>query len=211
MYVPKDSNSAFDKWEIPPKRLKPIFGFDSRRSFFAGRGVKLFGIRGGVQYYDKYRTGIGIYGFNQPLIMRDIPVEQPDYDLNDPRTRYQVSYVGLFYERIWHSHRRWEITTPAYLGIGGLNIEYMDTTGQFSFLQSGGFTMMEVDGSAQFKVFTWLALHAGLGYRVVFSNELQLQKAFNGATYSFGIGILIGPLWREIFGYKEEKESGADG
>ncbi len=87
-------NTQNDPW-LHSKKAMFFMGFDSRNSFFAGRGVKVFGVRAGIQHYFKYRTGIGLYGITNGVTMQDVSVNRPDAT-DTSLTRYNLGFLVFF-------------------------------------------------------------------------------------------------------------------
>jgi hypothetical protein len=195
--IPARDSLTDDPW-LHSRKAGFFVGFDSRNSFFAGQGVKIFGVRMGIQHYFKYRVGLGIYGFNNDVTLPDIPLNRPDAtDTSD--TRFRVSYLGLFYERILLKSRRWEVSVPVALGLGSLNSSYEDTAGVFRPLLQTPYTALEPSAGFMFRPIRWIGVGAGVGYRWIFRGERELRKAFNTPFYAIRFTIMFGELYRMVF------------
>jgi hypothetical protein len=112
--------------------------------------------------------------------------------------------LSLFYDYIWLRTKRWDLTTPIHLGSGNISISYLDTTGQRSapFLsQSVG--MLGFGGAAQFKVFRWFALGAGVGYRKMLTRDINIGRSLTAPYYQFQLKLLVGELYRMTFRRRE--------
>ena len=178
--------------------MEVLIGFDSRRSFFAGRNVKINGLRLGMQYKDIHRFGLGFYGFRQGVVLDEIDVNEPDAT-DTSLVRFNAGYVALFYEFVFFKTKRWELMTPVYLGAGNVDVTYTDTAGLYRPLVQRPFSTGEITFTAQFKVWPWFALGAGAGYRLIFNAEPEIRQAFNSPIYILKASVLFGELYKIIF------------
>jgi hypothetical protein len=66
--------------------------------------------------------------------------------------------------------------------------------------------MMGLGGSAQFKVWRWLALGTGAGYRQMLTRDENIGRSLNAPFYQLQLKLLLGELYRMAF-RKEELEA----
>lgn len=184
------------------KKTKLLLGFDSRRSFFADRNIKVFGLRMGAEYKRVHRFGLGFYFQNRPETFKGLPVNEPDAT-DTSLVRFSTGFAALFYERVVFHNRKWEFSVPIYLGSGNLNSEYTDTTGKFTPRQQIPFRTFGIAATGKYYVWPWLALGTGVGYRFVGSKSPRVQEAFQQPFYMLKVQVLFGELYRSIF-KKEE-------
>lgn len=195
----QDSIAMPMEQENSVKKAKLLFAFDARRSFVLNDKVKFFGIKLGVELYEKHRMGLGIYWMENPVnfVGRIDHLKYPDAT---DTLLFNFSYSGLFYDYIWLRSKRWELTTPVHLGLGGLELKYIDTAGRASapFIKGGSF-VFGAGGSVQFKIWRWFALGVGGGYRTMLTREENIKRPLNAPYYQFQVKILLGELYRMAF------------
>lgn len=182
------------------KTAKLLFAFDARRSFVLNEKVKFNGFKIGVELYEKHRLGLGIYGMERPVKFVGFVDRQRFPEATDT-IHFNFNYSGLFYEYIWLRTKRWELSTPLHFGVGGLELKFQDTTGRISpepFVKGGSF-VLGFGGSVQFKVWRWLALGTGGGYRTMLTKEENIKKPLNAPYYQFQVKILLGEIYRMVF------------
>ncbi len=184
---------------------KFYFGFDFNRSFFAGRPVKINGFRVGAKLNYVHRFGIGIYGLNRDVVFRDVEVNELDAT-DTSLVKFSAGYGALFYERAWEVKKRWELMVPVYMGAGTIRGSYTDTAGLYQPLLEKPFSAAGVGFMAQYRIFRWFGVKAGVGYRVVFNGDKEIKQAFNGLYYKYGVTILFGELYRMVFKKDELEE-----
>lgn len=176
---------------------KFIFGFDSRRSIIESKPARIFGLRIGLQHRNqKYRYGLGLYNMQEPLIRLNENVEE----LNEPIDSLNIDfgYLALFYERIWINEKKYEVTTPFVLGLGGVDRSYRDQNGTLIKLPVTNISLLEFGVASHYKFTPWVGLGAGFGYNVVLSGRPELSRAFNSPFYVFKVKLFLGELYRLI-------------
>lgn len=184
------------------KKTKLLVGFDSRRSFFDDRSIKVFGFRFGAEFKRVHRFGLGFYFQNKAEVFRDISV--PETDATDTSyVKLQAGFAALFYERVFFYNKKWEFSCPFYLGAGNLSRQYTDTTGHYSFPKEYPFSTLGAAVTGKYFVWPWLALGTGVGYRFVFSEAPRVKDAFQQPFYMLKVQLLFGELYRAVF-KKEE-------
>ncbi len=188
------------------KKYKFLFAFDARRSFVMDRNVKFNGIKIGLTYLDKARFGLGFYGMRNPIRMQGIQLDPMEYPNASDTIYFNFTYSGLFYEPIWYNSKRWQLSTPVNFGGGEITLSYKvkDSTRTEQFMK-GGVPVFGVRGAAQFKVFRWLAVGTGLGYRFILVEDKQVKSSISAPFYNFSVKVLFGELFRMAF-KKEELE-----
>ena len=194
-------DSIPNKKEI--RKAKIHFAFDARRSAVIDQTAKFNGITFGVELYEKHRIGIGFHGLQQEVRFRGA-VDKDLYPTATDTLFFNFAYTSLFYDRIWFRNKRWELSSPLHLGAGALTIRYMDTAGiKAPPFVNGGSMIASTGGYAQFKVFRWFALGAGVGYRSALIRDKNITRALNAPYYQFQFKLLLGELYKMTF-RKEE-------
>ncbi|WP_258540707.1 hypothetical protein [Parvicella tangerina] len=188
------------------KKAKLMFALDARRSFVLDNKVKFNGFKIGVELYEKHRVGLGFYGLRKPVnfIGR---IDKQEFPEATDTLFFNFNYTGFFYDYVWLRTKRWELTTPTHLGIGAIEIQYQDTAGvrRPPFIK-GGSVVFGIGGSVQFKIWRWLALGTGGGYRAMLSKEENIKRPLNAPYYQFQVKILLGELFRMAFKREELDE-----
>jgi hypothetical protein len=204
----QDSITSIEKpkKERAIRKSKMYFAFDASRSFLSEPNVRFNGIKIGVELMEKHRLGLAIYGLtNQVRFMGEI--DQNEYPTSTDTLYFNFTYASVFYDHVWLRTKRWELTTPFHIGMGGIDISYLDTTGVRSspFLSTNS-VMMGFGGSAQFKVLRWVALGTGAGYRQMLTRDENIGKSLNAPFYQLQLKILLGEIYRMTFKRDELEE-----
>ncbi len=180
------------------KKWKALVGFDANRSFFAGRPVRINGLRLGAKYKNVHRFGVGFYGLRRGVFFKDIEVNQPDAT-DTSYVQFNVGFASLFYEYAFFTSKRWELAVPTFIAAGDVDATYSDTAGIYQPLATSTFFATGTGMVAQFKIIRWFGLKAGFGYRMVFNEDKATRRAFRGPYYKFGVSIFFGDLFNSVF------------
>jgi hypothetical protein len=196
---------------IPPsntvKKFKFIHSFDGKKSFISSQKASVFGFKLGLQYKNKFRTGLGLYFQGEPAT--------ENYTFNEGATRtvaakLDFTYLTLFYEPIVFKNKRWELSVPTQLGIGTAQLSYIDSTQaipQKTIIYSKSAGVTEVVFMAEYKLFRWIGFGSGVGLRAMITEDEVIKKSLNSPIYVFKVRILFGELYKMAF--KEKKEGKA--
>jgi len=189
---------------VRKNNVRFVFSLDGRRSFIGGHRVGIGGLRLGIQYKDRFRTGLGFYGSDAPFkgnkrLNKDTPKER--------RLRGQLNfgYSALFFEPIFFKNKRWEISTPIILGVGDAKLTFYNPDSSIFSSTKQTFSLLELSSTVEYKFLRWAGLGAGLGYRTVFSEEKFITDNFNAPIYIIKVKIFIGELYRGIRKKRKDK------
>lgn len=173
-------------------------GLDGRKSIILGENTEIGGLKIGAILNKKYKMGLGFYWMKNDIVRTGNPGARFQDATN--HLFYSFSYLSLFYERIWHYSKRWQISSPIHLGSASIRADYLNTSNKRkSFLRKNA-PLLEVSGVAQYKFFRWLAVGTGLGTRVILIDDKKTKKALNGPVYILQLKILFGVLWKLYHG-----------
>ncbi len=181
------------------QKPKLSFSFDSRNTFIVGQNANIFGLRAGLDFNGRFRIGLGLQGLTTPIPR--ILIFPPDSVGLPPDTAFThigMSYFTLYTEYAFHKSKRWEFGVPFYLGIG--NASYR--AGGYEFYKST-ISLIETSLYGQFYIFSWLALHSGMGYRLMLKSNSAISGRFSGPVYTLGVKVYFGKMYRSVFPKKK--------
>jgi hypothetical protein len=193
--------------ERPRAGFKVLFNFDSRRTQVDGEGARFFGFRLGAQR-GRDIIALGYYGLSDPYYRND--VVRPDIgDTTD--LRLGISYAGLTYERILYDSRRWQLSIPLTLGLGNVTVDQLDTADTYRPLARQEVTVVEPGVKGAFKLFFWLFLTAGAGYRQAVTQDRDARDIYSDFTWNYGISIKLGEIYRYAKRKINDRKNGQEG
>lgn len=191
--------SEYQEDSVKSKNWKLHFGFDGRVSWALGQRTSLGGIKFGMIYKKKHKFGIGMYYFKNPIIRSGIELPEQDYPDATDTTSYNFGYTSLFYEPIWYINRRLSISAPVHFGYATISASYKvnDTTqtAWTNYLNQSD-QIVGFSGVANYKIFRWLAVGTGGGYRFLLTKDARVRKALNRPILIFQVKLLLGVLYK---------------
>ncbi len=159
---------------------KPSYtiSFDSRNSYVSGDPIRVFGIRGGLDY-KKIALFIGYYGSK--------PFEEKE---NNVIQRYTFNYLSATGEYKLYSSYRTNLTSFAQCGMGLNTIKQPNQTKQRQF-----FAPIEFGITGNLRFLRYFGIGAGLGTRIAL---FKGGRKFSGPIYTFGLTLFTSTLFKDI-------------
>lgn len=177
------------------EKPKVSFSFDNRNTFMLGQNANIVGIRAGLEFNERVRIGAGIYGLNTDIPrMIIIPHDSIGIPPDTLLSQVGFSYLSLFTEYAFFKSKRWEFAVPLYLGLGSTSYR----AGSYEY-RKATVSLLETSLYGQFYVFSWLAFHAGAGYRLMLNTNPAVSGRFSGPVYTLGVKVYFGKLYRSVF------------
>ncbi|MEZ4722632.1 MAG: hypothetical protein R2813_12225 [Flavobacteriales bacterium] len=175
-----------------------LFQFDNRNEKYYDTKARMNGVRIGVAFYRRFRTGFGFYS-NNNFYRMDAP--------NLPMNQYAVArlnYNTWFTELAFYRSFRWELSGTYSLGKGTIRYNTFDQSTSIPELVSvdtlTNIRIHDFGVNAQFKIFPWFGLGVGTGYRTLLLPAYpELQGPFSDPYFDFKIKVFLGYAYRSIF------------
>lgn len=197
----KAQDSTYTKPEPKNGKLKFVFNFDTRRSFYGDTKVTYNGIKLGLGN-KRHRFGIGFHGLREPVYRE---INHPIDSATDS-SYFNYTQTSLYYEPIFFQSKRWEFSAPFHLNFGNLTGSFKDTSGRLIPFLDRGTLSLTFSVKGHFKVFRWVGLGFGVGYNQLLGKDIRARKSLSQPFYSYGVKIFIGELWKLTFN-KEYRKS----
>lgn len=180
------------------KEWRVLFSLDARRSFFNQQKIKLNGLKLGAEYKGVHRFGFGFYSLKDFIYINNVSVDE--IDAQNPSTlKTHLSFVSIFYERVFFKTKHWEVAFPAMLGGGSLRAQYQNIYGNYAALDDTPFNVLGTGINAKYYIWGWLIPKASFGYRFVFNSNVPVKNAFQKPYYAYGVSISVGEIYRKVF------------
>lgn len=166
--------------------------FDSKNTFVTGHGVPMKGLELGISFKNKISYMLGVYFLREPIYNRATlykgTTKEATYN-----TQVYINYWSLIAEYSIYRSRRWNIYMPFQIGTGFAKKYYYDST-SLKRADRSRIVPVELSITGNYRIWKFIGLSGGLGYRRAFSSNIIKDEDFNGITYSFGIKIWFGDL-----------------
>jgi len=186
--------------------LKFLLNFDSRNSFLLNQKGKLLGLRVGLEFFKHYRFGLGWYLSAQPIPLPSV------YRMEDTlRQNLRFTYSTFFFEYVIYEDFKWEFSASLPIGRGTGNIDTVSTKYDKPGTQrKGNVGVIAPSIGGHYKIFYWLGIGTGVGYRFVISPEKNVRQSLSAPFYVIKVKLFLGGLYKAIFKpqkVKEEREA----
>lgn len=177
---------------ISKPKPKLIFQLDNRGTFIVRQNIQLYGLRLGVELNKHWRLGFDYHDMISPLIL----AAPPGRDKGDLALKFR--YASFWGEYVWLRTSRWEISTPLHIGYTFAGIRKNSPLRYDLNEQEKHNILSDFSVRGQYKVYDWLGLGAGVGYRQMLDPNPIVQKMFDGPSYSFSVRVFLGKCWQKI-------------
>lgn len=191
------------------KKWKVIGSFDGRRSLIIDQTVNIGGIRLGVQFKNNFRFGNGIYGFQEPIKIPRM-LNKPNLNSTAAQEYIDYTYITWFFEPILYRFRRWQFSIPVCAGQGNATTRLVDNQNLLIKSSEKMGYLAEAAFYAENKVFWWIGIGSGIGYRRILTRNIIDDNKFNGPYYQLAVKLYLGQIARRVFAKKDKPEEDDD-
>ncbi len=197
---------------VVSKRPKLVFSFDGRYSFIKSEAVNISGLKLGLDFRNKFRIGIGVYGLLKP--------EEYSGNVTRPNGTKKIVipfnatlnlWYGVIYGEYVIAHKkRWEISIPIQFGVGQSQIDAepirKENISSIKYLnkndQNTTVFLIEPSITGYYKVFSWIGVGTGIGYRRMIGADDTMNQNFNNPIYIIKVKLFLGDFIKVVSGKK---------
>lgn len=188
------------------KDYQPLIGMDNHYTAFFGQSTNFWGAKLGLEFMQNYRMGFGAYYMPKKVAMAP---KRYDGEADTTYRKFRMHYYTTFFEWIFIRNFRWELALPVSAGYGRAEVEQWvpgrneHTMGRWEKGKDIGEFVATFHIQAHYKIFSWVGIGLGLGWRQIISREPEIQQNLSGAILSYKIKLFPGSLYKALF--KKEK------
>ncbi|WP_139920504.1 hypothetical protein [Hymenobacter sp. DG01] len=193
--APAYSDSTF----VRQKHRRAVFQFDQRFSILNGKVVGINGLKGGIEWRGRWRAGLGVYRLSGGVPTR---IEQPEGTPAGTRDEVRFRYLVAYGEYVFIGNPRWELSTPLQLGGGSYYTKYYFPDGGIRRTNSQFLFVIEPSIAAHYRVFRWIGLGAGTGYRQVMAAGKLPQDDMSGVIFFGRVKLFLGDFIKVVRGHE---------
>ena len=174
---------------------KFIFGFHNRNTFIQSNRTKLYGIIGGLDYNEKLKLTVGIYGFGRAN--QSILVNNADFSQDSVYRFINTNNTSLGVEYDYYHHNRLSLSVPIQIGIGKVEYRYT-ATDKTTEIRTEKYRIVpiEIGTNAYYELIPWVGLKCGVGYRLAVGPKESRRLA--SPYYNLGLSILVGEIYKDL-------------
>ncbi|MCB9192817.1 MAG: hypothetical protein H6602_14240 [Flavobacteriales bacterium] len=188
------------------KDYKPLIGMDNHYTAFYGQSTNFWGAKLGLEFMERYRMGFGAYYMPKKVAMAPVLQEGATDTLYQ---KFRMHYYTTFFEWIFIRNFRWELALPISAGYGRAEVEQW-IPGRNENIMGRWVKGKDVEEfvatfhvQAHYKIFSWVGIGLGFGWRQIISANQQIQRDFSGGILSYKIKLFPHHLYRALF-HKEK-------
>ena len=185
-------DTTLERPTAPFSHRRLVVQYDSRYSFVNGHFCTINGLKLGMEWRGRVRTGAAVY-----FLSTGIPTRQPlpDNAADDADADLRFRYLALYTEYVVLQNSRWSLSANMQLGMGTVYVRYLnDSTGTYDHTPHDFVMMVEPSAAAQLRVFRWASLGAGAGWRQPVLVAPTIRHELSGPVFYARANILLGPL-----------------
>lgn len=170
---------------------------DQRFSPLNGKLVGIYGMKVGLEWRGRLRAGLGGYFLSGGVPTRlEAPPGLPAGTDSELRFRYVTAYG----EYVLVGTPRWEVSTPTQFGFGTVFSSYRTPNGNRQQSSIDHIWMVEPSVVGHMRVFRWIGVGAGAGYRqMLFLNEEE-ERELSGLILIGRVKLFLGDLYKIVRG-----------
>ena len=196
--APAERSETVGRKAVPRiARTRFVALYDSRYSIINHKLTTINGLKAGVEFKNRFRTGAAIY-----FLSTGVPTRQPipDNASNDADAEIRFRYLAGYAEYVLLEKPRWELAANLQLGLGSVYVHYETEDGDFDKTPRKFLGVVEPTAVAQFKVFRWAGVGAGVGWRQPVFIPGTVQKELNGPVFYARVKLFLGDLVKVVKG-----------
>lgn len=179
------------------RHRKLVVQLDQRFSPLNGKLVGIYGMKVGLEWWGRLRAGLGGYFLSGGVPTRfAAPTGLPV----DTKSELRFRYVTAYGEYVLVGTPRWEVSTPTQIGFGTVFSSYRQPNGNRQQSPIDHIWMVEPSVVGHMRVFRWIGVGAGAGYRqMLFLNEKE-ERELSGFIFVGRVKLFLGDLYKLVRG-----------
>ncbi|MCC3160570.1 hypothetical protein LJ737_25255 [Hymenobacter sp. 15J16-1T3B] len=191
------ASAPVDTSRVRQPHRRVVFQFDQRYSLLQRELVGINGLKLGVEWRGRLRTGVGLYFLSSAINTRaDAPSFVPPGSTDKIRFRYGV----LYGEYVLVGTPRWELSTPVQAGLGYYYVRYQYPNGTVYHAPRNFIWLIEPTIGGHMRVFRWVGVGAGVGYRQALLTQDKLEDDISGVIFYGRVKLFLGDLYKVVRG-----------
>ena len=172
-------------------RNRFVVQYDSRYSIINHHLTTINGLKLGIEFKSRFRTGAAIY-----FLSTGVPTRQPapDNAAEDADAELRFRYLAAYAGYVLLENRRWELSANMQLGLGSVYVLYKADDGDRDKTPRDFMGVVEPALAAQYRVFRWGGIGTGAGWRQPLFIPGAIQKELNGPVFYLRANLFLGEL-----------------
>ncbi|MFH2140813.1 MAG: hypothetical protein ABIJ97_00220 [Bacteroidota bacterium] len=175
---------------------KLTFRYDSRNSIISNRGARINSFKTGLEYNNILTFGVG-YDWLSSDIKRNKFLIENDHIVDTIDMFLKLKYISLYTEYKFYRDKKWEFYLPVSFGIGTAYYRYYYNTSYINEKYTLAL-IYETNMIGQYKIIPYLAVGAGVGYRIMIKGNSMTNENFTSSVYIVKIKLLFSQIISDL-------------
>jgi len=167
---------------------------DNRYSFIRALDVRTIGIKAGLSFNQKFKTGIG---FNRMLLSVKSLIKENNKLL---AANLKYYYFSPYIEYYYYNSKRWAFDLSAQVGFGQAYLQGLTINGEKIIRKKTWILSYEPAMLIDYKIIRWIGIGTGVGYRIILYKSSGIDQKFSSPEYIFKLKVYLGEIYRTITG-----------
>ncbi|MBF9221046.1 hypothetical protein [Hymenobacter ruricola] len=174
---------------LPRNRF--VVQYDSRYSIINHHLTTINGLKLGLEFKSRFRTGAAIY-----FLSTGVPTRQakPDNAAEDADAQLRFRYLAAYAGYVLLEKPRWELSANLQLGLGSVYVLYEADDGDLDKTPRDFLGVVEPAFAAQYRLLHWAGFGTGIGWRQPTFVPVAVQKELNGPVFYLRANVFLGEL-----------------
>lgn len=199
LFAPVTKSQFIDTLVYSVKKVPmPFFAFESSNSFVGGTSAWITGYKVGITFNGRLSTGYGWYKLVSDIVENKTIVGLSGNDSVVP-AQLKMKYKAISLSYVYFKNQKWILSATMQPAWGESYFEYFISAGDREQAFNHKVNMIEIGSGAAYKVFPWIGLGAGLGYRIMTKNNPSIDYNFNTVNYYLGLRVFIDEIYKSVF------------
>ncbi len=178
-------------------RNRFVAQYDSRYSIINHHLTTINGLKLGIEFKSRFRTGAAVY-----FLSTGVPTRQskPDNAAEDAAAELRFRYLAAYAGYVLLENIRWELSANLQAGLGSVYVLYEAEDGDLDKTPREFMGVVEPVLAAQYRVFRWGGVGTGAGWRQPVFVPGTIQKELNGPIFYLRANLFLGELkkvWKD--------------
>jgi hypothetical protein len=179
------------------QKPKLFFSFTGYTSFIKGDWATFSGLRGGLNFNNTLKFGLGISHLNSSVVTPiHIKENNLDYSTNGS---LKFIYGEASVEYIFYDQAPWQFSVPVSVGCGSAHYNYISRS-NYELTNSSDYTLwiLQPEANAQYTILKWIAANASLGYLSSLHAPAEIKGSISSVTFSIGFRLFLDEIWKSM-------------
>lgn len=174
---------------------------DTRFSFIASSDIRTTGLKVGLSFNKKFKTGLG---YNRLITPSRSYIRKENQDV---KVELTYEYLSPYMEYIYYTSKKWEFNISMQFGFGRAYYQYIDyNSGSKQKTNQSFILSYEPSMLIDYKIVKWFGIGTGVGYRLVLYKNKNISEQLTSPVYIFKLKIYLGEIVRTLTGKEIQAE-----